>query len=343
MADIDGRVIVTGGWDLVCPPGADCVGDDVTRFVDGAIYDSGTDRWTPIADAPVPIVGGTSTTSGTDLYIPAACVGEPACPSGFGVLRYRSDEDDWDILPTPDQLESPMLTSLTDGTVIAFNGSDERGESPDYRLVDDSRWEPLPDDPLPAVYDRFILGNGERLFVFGSPGDGNGAEKVGAVFDRASDVWTELAEANGSGYQVWDGNGSFYLNPHFGSNVRGGVYDPATDTWNDLPTPPDAESWRNDMAGILRDDDATYEYPSGWVFDTTTDEWIEIPPRPGEPTEGGVVTNSGRNLVVYGGQDLSSREGTLLADAWIWTPEQATNPSDRVTVPASNGGRSQPT
>ncbi len=36
LADLDGRIVVAGGWDLLCPPAADCVLDDVSRFVDGA-------------------------------------------------------------------------------------------------------------------------------------------------------------------------------------------------------------------------------------------------------------------------------------------------------------------
>ncbi|MDW3216735.1 MAG: hypothetical protein R8G01_22285 [Ilumatobacteraceae bacterium] len=325
VADLDGRLVVTGGWELLCPPAAECVVDDVTRFVDGAIYDPGTDQWTPIADAPVPIVAGASTTSGGDLYVTAACVGDSACANENPILRYRSADDAWDILPTPDRLASPMLTSLSDGTVIAFNSSDEQGETPDYRLVDDSGWEPLPDDPLPAVYDRFVLGTGQQIFVFGSPIDGDAPSKLGAVLDVDNQTWTELTASNAAGYQVWAGDDGYYLNPHFGPSVQGGVYDPATDTWADFPQPPASDSWRNDMAGILADNDATYEYAYGWARDTTTDQWIEIPARPGAPTDGESITNSERSLVVYGGQDWTGEQGRLLNEIWTWTPPSTTD------------------
>ncbi len=320
LADLDGRILVTGGWELLCPPGADCVIDDVTRFVDGAVFDPDENNWAPIAHAPVPLVGGATTSSGTDLYVAVACVGLAGCVDETAVLRYRSTADEWNVLPAPDLLPSPMLTTLSDGTVIAFGGSDEQGESPDYRLVDDSRWESLPDDPLPAVHDRFVLGDGQQIFVFGSPIDGDRPTKLGAVLDVGNGTWTELSASNAAGYQVWAGDDGFYLNPHFGPSVEGGVYDPSTDTWAEFPEPPTTDSWRNDMAGILLGRDATYEYTSGWVRDSTTDRWIEIPPRPGAATEGESITNVGRRLVVHGGQVWTGEQGRLLTEVWTWTP-----------------------
>ena len=325
LAELDGHIVVTGGWDFLCPPGADCGTDDVTRFVDGAWYDPAENSWVPIADAPFPLLGGGSTTSGENLYVAAACSGHSACDDQTAILRYRSADDEWDVLPAPDELPSPQLTTLSDGTVIAFSSSDEQGESPDYRLVGGSRWEVLPDDPLPAVYDRFVLGDGQLVYVFGSPIAGDQPTKLGAVFDVARGTWTELTASNAAGYQVWAGDDGFYLNPHFGPSVEGGRYDPSTDTWSGLPEPPASASWRDDMAGVLLERDATYEYASGWVRDTATDQWIEIPPRPDAPTEDESITNSGRRLLVYGGQLWTGEGGELLNELWSWTPPS--NPS----------------
>lgn len=322
VADLDGRIVVVGGWEFLCPPAADCAiePDTVTRFVDGAVYDGATGDWAPIADAPIPLVSAASTTRGTELYVAATCVAFPSCVGDTAVVRYRSTDDEWDVLPAPGLLTTPMLATLADGTVIAFSGSDEGGESSDYRLVDEGGWEPLPDDPLPAVYDRFVLGDDRRVFIFGSPIDGDESTKLGAVFDVDEGTWTELTASNGAGYQVWAGEHGFYLNPHFGPSVEGGVYDPIADAWSDFPERPASDSWRNDMAGILLERDATYEYASGWARDTTSDRWIEIPARPGATTEGESITNSARSLVVYGGQDWSADGGRLLNEVWIWTP-----------------------
>ena len=211
--------------------------------------------------------------------------------------------------------------TLSDGTVIGFSRSDEQGELPDYKLIDD-RWVSVPDDPLPAVYDRFVFGDGQQLYVFGSPTNGDRPNKLGAVLDMNSGRWTELTPSNTAGYQVWPGEDGFYLNPHFGPSVEGGLYDQRTNTWSDLPIPPAAESWRNDIAGVLLERNATYEYASGWVRDSTTDQWIEVPPRPGEPTEGESITNSERRLVVYGGQRWTGAQGELLTEFWVWTPPE---------------------
>lgn len=324
VADLDGIIVVTGGWEYLCPPGADCAVDpaSVTRFADGAAFDPRTGEWVPIADAPIAFVSGGWTTSGSDLYVTAGCVGETNCAESAVVLRYRGADDEWDTLSAPDQLPTPSLATLTDGTVVAFGGSDEQGESPDYILVGD-RWEPLPDDPLPAVYDRFVVGDGERLFVFGSPINGEDDSKLGAMFERDADTWTTLATAPGAGYQVWPGDDGFYLNPHFGPSVQGGFYEPNLGKWSGFPEPPESDSWRDDMAGVLRAQDATYEYASGWVRDTTADQWIEIPERPSPTGEGESLTNSGRRLVVYGGQDWTGGEGRLLNGVWVWTPPSA--------------------
>lgn len=322
VADLDGTIIVVGGWDFLCPPGADCAidADSITRFSDGAAFDPQTGEWTAISDAPIEFVSSRWTTSGPELYAPAGCIGGPNCDDGPVILRYRSADDAWDTLPAPNGLPAPNLATLADGTVVAFAGSDEQGESADYILVGD-RWEPLPDDPLPPVYDRFVLGDERRVFVFGSPIDGDDGFKLGAVFDRDAETWSEVATAPGTGYQVWPGgDDGFYLNPHFGPSVEGGVYDPSLDTWIGFPEPPQSRSWRNDMAGVVRSRDATYEYSSGWVRDTTSDQWIEIPDRPRASSEGQSLTNSARSLVVYGGQDWTGDDGQLLNEMWIWTP-----------------------
>lgn len=225
------------------------------------------------------------------------------------ILRYRGADDEWDPLSAPELLPTPSLTTLTDGTVVAFGGSGEQRETPDHLLVGD-RWEPLPDDPLPAVYDRFVLGDDERLFVFGSPIHGDDQSKLGAMFDRNAGSWTTLATAPGAGYQVWPGDDGFHLNPHVGPSVQGGRYNPNLDTWSGFPDPPESDSWLNDMAGILRAHDATYEYSSGWVRDTTTDQWIEIPERPSPTGEDASLANSGRRLVVAGGPPSASSYGS---------------------------------
>jgi hypothetical protein len=169
------------------------------------------------------------------------------------------------------------------------------------------------------------LGGGDLLLQTAIAWALDEPSKLGAVLDVSNETWTELTASNAAGYQVWAGDDGFYLNPHFGPSVQGGVYDPSTDTWANFPEPPASDSWRNDMAGILLDSDATYEYASGWARDTTTDRWIEIPARPGAPTEGESITNSERSLVVFGGQDWTGERGRLLNEVWTWTPPSASD------------------
>lgn len=318
---VHGRIIVTGGWNALCPPNADCVAPSDPPLSDGGAYDLATGRWSRIADAPVGFGPAASAVIGSDLYV-LVCDPGRGCPADHSMLRYRSRADAWEALSSPgDDTHRELM--VFERRLIAYAPSDEGGEVADQMLTPgEDHWVPLPDDPLPAVYDRQLVEHDGRLLVFGSPIESDHATKLGAAFDPTTNRWTRLQGSGTLGYQVWRSGSLLYLNPHFGPGAEGGVYDPAADAWTPLPGPPAAKSWHNDMAGVLSADDATYAYPHGWALDTDAGRWIEIPPRPtilAEPT-GETVHAAGTRLVVAGGQSWSGDTGRLVDETWVWTP-----------------------
>ncbi len=317
VAAVGNTIIVAGGWDFLCPPEADCALPTTPPFADGAALNLATGRWRRIADAPVGFRAAVTAVLGADVYALSQCDQGPTCPAGRVLLRYRSEANEWDLLPAPDDLGSQGLVAVGDG-VVAYSQSDERGSQPDYRfLAAEGRWVPLPDDPLPPVYDRFALEYGGRLMLFGTPlGGDEPSTKLAAAYDPGTNAWAELAASGTVGFQVWRAGPSLYLNPHF-RTAGGGIYDPELNRWRPLPNPP-----HHDLAGVIADHEATYAQASGWVLDTRSENWLEIEPRPAPVEVFDMVTAAapGQRMVVFGGQTWWSGEGQLVDDTWLWTP-----------------------
>ena len=322
VATVSSRVFVMGGWAFKCPPAADCTPPDDPPFADGAVLDLDTGEWNPIADAPIGFRHAARTVVGGDIYLLVQCEESPTCPSGPALLRYRTSDDAWDLFdaPTDDLLTSYGLTTFR-GALVAYATTTERGEAPDY-IFDPSRpqWSEIAADPLPLVFDRRMLEHGQRLLVFGSLSEGPVAWKVGASFDPTTGRWTELPDSGTVGFQVWRAGDRAFLNPHF-RNAPGGVLDLDAMEWSPLPELPTADSWRNDMAGVIGSGVASYGSSAGWIFDADNDVWIEVPQRPGgEETFSESLTTAGERLVVYGGERWTESSGELLDEMWIWTP-----------------------
>jgi hypothetical protein len=316
------EVVVFGGWEFLCPPGAECsVAPGFEAFRDGAAYDPATETWRPTATAPVGITNTEAVALSGDVYLLSTCSIAP-CIGDPTLLRYRPGEDQWDLLPAPSADVGAFRLQPFGSRLLAVSGSDERGERADFLFdPETSTWSELTDDPFPPLYDRHVVADGDDLLLFGKEVESGGGGVVGARLDLASGVWQVLPTAPGSGFQAWGVDGVVVLNPHFGRSAGGGEFDPATSQWSALPAPPDAGSWQGDMAGVLGAETAIYEYSSGWVLDVPAPTWRFVPPVDSRTTfPDTAVTAVGRSLFVFGGEDWSTSRGRLLGDAWLWTP-----------------------
>ena len=324
VVGVGSEVYVFGGWEALCPPGADCSGPTEPPFADGAVLDLPAQQWRRIADAPFGFVHGSAAVLDGDIYVVANCVGSvKACYDGSELLRYDTVGDAWtDLGEMPKGVGTQLVA--TDHGLVALAGSEERGRPRDA-VYDpaSSAWTVIPDDPLPRSYDRFGVADGERLLLFGSPmveSDQESQHKLAAAYEWTSRTWSELPSAPAAGYQAWQAGDRVFLNPHFGSD-GGGILDLASDTWD--PIPVEGSGWDGDAAGTVSADGATYEYSAGWVFDARDDSWFEIPDRGGDAYDESVAA-VGQSLVVFGGQRWSDEggdpDGELLAETWVYEP-----------------------
>jgi hypothetical protein len=322
VSAVRGQVLVVGGWHFLCPPNADCDYPDTPLLRDGALLDVESDRWRPIADAPFGIRDGDAVTIGEEVFVLTGCRASKSCDGQLELLGYDTTIDRWSELgrvPAP----APSYAALVavGDRVLVLADTDEYGERADH-LYDPAtgRWETLPDDPLPRVYDRWAVDGGDRLLVFGSPTSDEAEAKHSAAYDLATGSWTRLPEAPGAGYQVWRSGDEAWVNPHFGTE-GGGVLDLRTDTWGPFPDPPEdlGEDEALDLAGVIGWGQASYEYRAGLVRDAQHDRWLRIPKRTGA-TYDERLTALGDALVVFGGQHWQDNDGELLAETWIWRP-----------------------
>ncbi|WP_182523614.1 Kelch repeat-containing protein [Nocardioides dongkuii] len=316
------HVLVVGGWEWLCPPTADCFYPDSPRLADGAVVDLATGEWREVADAPFGFSHAVGAVLDGDAFLLASCRSGADCTGPAELLRYDPDADTWDVLATVPRGRSGVSALVPyDGRLLAVSGTDEQGESAD-RLLDPvtGAGTDLPDDPLPEVFDRFVVADGDRLLAFGST-EGEGGGKLAAAYDGATGTWTRLPGAPSEGYQAWSVAGRVWLNGHFGDD-GGAVLDPATGTWGPLPA--DRPSGAGDLAGVVGDGEAAYEYDHGWVVDAVRGRWVEVPDQT-PATYDETVAAVGSALVVAGGQDWSERAdgpaGRLVADVRVWRPK----------------------
>lgn len=336
VVGVDGRMLVVGGWEFLCPPNADCSTPEGPLLDDGAVYDPATNSWATIAAPPFGLRRQEYATAELDgsAWVLTGCANGPRCGAQPRLLSYDLDGDRWtDHGPVPGPQDSRHLV-VVGRTLLLHAGSDEYGESPD--LVFDPRraeWSELPDDPLPRTFDRFIVSVGGQLVLAGSSiaalDAGADPTKLVATFDLATREWEQLPDAPGQGYQLLPTDRGPLLNGHF-IDSPGWILDPGTWTWTELP---EHAGEHQDLSGVLDRDRATYDIPNSvgqmatamrlFVYDSDAEELVDIPALPGRAdVYDDSSTALGRDLFVYGGQRWQgdgATGGELVGDAWLWT------------------------
>ena len=177
------EIVVVGGWDFLCPPQADCIGPTEAPFTDGAAFDPSSGTWRRISDAPAAFEGERPAVVDRSIFFRVDCAvdftgidGEPAedrCPQAESptvLLRYDPGRDAWSQLPGPPSDRWYAIEAVGD-SIIAFAGSEERGEQQEWRFhLPSATWAELPEDPLPLLYDRSLVAadGGRSALLFGA-------------------------------------------------------------------------------------------------------------------------------------------------------------------------------
>jgi hypothetical protein len=196
-----------------------------------------------------------------------------------------------------------------------------------------SSWTELPADPLPPVFDRYLVQAGDQLVVAGSamppPGSEEGPRKVAARLDLASGTWSMLPDGPGKAYQLFGTDDGPLLAGHFGDDDSSWLLDPASWTWTAIP---EHGRGTEGVSGVLDRDRATYDItgtlglsdPSRRpvVYDSVTDAFVVIPAPPGRAGVFGEASTARGDLFLFGGQRWPEDDrstGELVRDAWLWT------------------------
>jgi hypothetical protein len=315
------ELVVLGGDRQPCPPNADCAAASPLAR-DGAAYRPATDRWHPIADAPVGVGPG-------DRLVAAggSVILRHAFPDGRAAwFEYDPHGDSWSRLGSPGSGRDRDLPSAVGSEVYVLTG--RRVSVLD---VARGRWQELPADPLrPRLTQQRVTATDVGPVVTGydstKSNDGRSPSVVLAdVFDGTS--WHRLPPTRQldntwtwSGSRMVDPDPTVFdggeTNPFPHTYPAGGLLDPATGRWSALPAAMSVdpgEGWGVYAPGPRWF--ATY----GQVYDSQTGSVVRLPRPDGAPAEGTAAAWTDDALIVFGGATFGAKT-ELSNDAWAWTP-----------------------
>ena len=196
-------------------------------------------------------------------------------------------------------------------------------------------WEPLPASPL--VLDRggpaLSVWTGSEMLTWSQ------RDAVGARYDPATRRWRRLAEGPLEPRQgataVWTGREMLVWGGVDGDRVAGdpgAAYDPRTDSWRRLPRPPirprgrHTAVWTGNVmlvwggtAGVPR----APAFSDGAAYDPAADRWQRLVQAPLLRRSGHSAVWTGREMVVWGGQEAHTPVA-YFADGAAYDPASQT-------------------
>jgi N-acetylneuraminic acid mutarotase len=176
------------------------------------------------------------------------------------------------------------------------------------------RW-PLEDpESPPGVW------TGSRLVVWGSSSHSDRPQRVGAVYDPSTGLWTRTSDAPLGGCSghtaVWTGREVIVWG---GSNFRtdlddGAAYDPSSDTWRRISAGPlrsrqdHTAIWTGMEMVVFGGTSFSSSRADGAAYDPATDTWRRIAPFPLERRHWHTAVWTGHEMVVWGGHSYRTNE-----------------------------------
>jgi hypothetical protein len=312
------EVLVLGGEEDPCSPGADCAVASEGRS-DGAAYDPQAGTWRRITPAPVPVDSGDRLLAAEGKVVLRHFT-RSHHPASWWV--YDPTADSWTRAADPPS-GTRDLPSSYGSSVYAVDGS--RVVVYDVRT---GAWSRLPRDPGAAVLTgRRVTATAAGPVVSGVPAlNGVGGDVVWAdVFDGRH--WRRLPPTGQLGNDwAWAGDRmvDFDSYEHQGTAPQavfslGGILDPATGRWSPLPdsarrTPDDP--WSPVAIG-------PGPWAAGWglVYDVRGGRAWPLQRPGGAAPDATAAAWAGDRLLVFGGVDWGHGPDPRLSNgAWLWTP-----------------------
>jgi hypothetical protein len=329
---VDGGFVVVGGDATPpCPATWDC--SWTSNYVrDGARYDPGTDTWSPIADAPVPLVALEGTANpypltavlGDTLYVlTTELVGTEA------LLAWDAGTDQWRQLPLP--ADSPALTLVAAGDQLLAIPPAGKGRGDRYDLFNPATetWTSHVATGLPGPIGGVAVA-GDSVVLAGLV-DGDLARQWVAVLDPSTGTAHEVAGPGlesqrptplglrtvGGGLAVW---------ARAPEVVR--FLEPATGTWSKVSRPAKAGTFTGQSALLDVDWHLTVAGMvalHGHLYDPVSQLWSPTPELPVLPDSPLLVAGDDSVLACFG-FDLNGdlRKGK---DCYLLRPEPASQPN----------------
>ena len=337
----DGDVLVFGGSEFTCPPGADCETPQEPPFSDAAIWSRETDAWRAADDLPVPTVLADTAVVGGVLFAYTRTYGSQE----RHLIAYEPDDDMWREIETPSAPTSGYRSlGASDELLLLYLESNELGDVDDWTFDPATeQWEQLPANPLGAGFNRTLIGLDSDIYLFDAelvdrPNGADGPSLTRAArFDGA--VWSELPTSDSLGSASVLRAGNRLISPALGCADGGetngfgrcipfgAVFDTATEEWGELPNAPGRGRKNVFSAGGFSSEDLVVSSIGGAFLDASDDTWFDMPELDDNDADSVDSTSRwpaslGDAVMVVGGDSYTSLSdpGELLGDAWIWTP-----------------------
>jgi hypothetical protein len=219
------RLLIWGGVDLSRSQVGDVPSDVLTvpgeenetsegakLLADGAGYDPASNRWIPMAPAPLkPRVGQVAVWTGREMLVWGGATlkeGNVAFPDG---AAYNPATNTWRKIGVAPLHAGARFTAVWSGKLMLVWGG-TRGEGASFDPVK-NLWAKLPKSPLPPLSSPTSVWTGRLMLIWGAPEeqpDPSDRIAVGAAYDPSEGRWVRLPSAPSAPGQgqaaVWAGS-----------------------------------------------------------------------------------------------------------------------------------------
>ena len=186
-AFIDGKFVITGGWDLQLS------NDAVTE-----IYDPATDTWTTGAPNPRPYAQSGHAVLDGKLYLVGGCVLTCAVTD---VQVYDPVADSWASVASYPEPVAYEACGAIDGELYCAGGTTSRGQIQHAYVYDpgSNTWSRVADLPMALSGAGYTAANGRLLVSGGITAGSSTTITQGFAYDPATDAWTGIPTALATG------------------------------------------------------------------------------------------------------------------------------------------------
>jgi N-acetylneuraminic acid mutarotase len=223
-----------------------------STITQGWAYDPTSDKWRPIADAPIESrwLGHSTSWTGTEMIVWGNKRIDSEEPVG---AAYNPATDSWRALPEPPISGRVSHSAAWTGEeLIVWGGAVFVGGSEDFDYVNDGAaynptsdtWRSIATPPIEGRWRHTAVWTGDTMIIWGGAASDQDRDALadGAAYNPTSDTWTTIPpsplDPRNEHAGFWTDQGMIIWGGHVrtsGSSWRqyadGATYNPATETW----------------------------------------------------------------------------------------------------------------